>query len=306
MNIEKPMLSLLGVPMVGRIIESIDRSSSFDHVVVATSPKTPNTRDFVRELGVHAIETSGRDYFDDLRSVARLVDCEWLVAFPSDTPLITPELVRDFLHAIPSDEVCTFSMVTSAEKLEEMNLTYEYVTSLKGSRYAFVGINAYHIESIFRESSEQRYHIEERAHLLVNVNTLRDYVVAMRLALSSIKLDVTYGEMDLVPLSTLKLKMLYGSRVADIAREIADRGIIRSPIIVEEDGVVIEGEELAIALMELGILSAPAVFVRRSAESPSKVVGLLPSLNVPLSELRIVSEYLAREGATPLSFSLKR
>lgn len=88
---EKPMATLLGKPLVGWVVDALERGNA-GPVSVATSPRTPATARWARARGLAVIETPGRGFVEDAALAARRLGLPLLVV-AADLPRLPPETV---------------------------------------------------------------------------------------------------------------------------------------------------------------------------------------------------------------------
>lgn len=94
---EKPLIEVCGLPMIEHVIRAVSASKRIIHIIVATSPKTPETADYVRKLGYDVFETPGNGYVEDLQYF--ISECygndqnQVILSITADLPLITSETI---------------------------------------------------------------------------------------------------------------------------------------------------------------------------------------------------------------------
>lgn len=108
--VEKPMVKLLGKPLISWIIDTLMASPSITAVACAVSPRTPRTRGFCLSRGADVVETAGAGYEHDVVEAVKQVGGLALVAV-SDVPLITPTDVELLIEAW--NDCCRSSYVTT-------------------------------------------------------------------------------------------------------------------------------------------------------------------------------------------------
>jgi len=93
----KSLLPILGMPLIGRLLERLSRAKSLDEIIVAT-PNTPENQplvEYVRSIGHGVFQGSEHDVLDRVYRAARDLDHNRVVLVTGDCPLIDPELVDD-------------------------------------------------------------------------------------------------------------------------------------------------------------------------------------------------------------------
>ena len=145
---EKPLFKVCGV----RLIEhSLAEFENFDALAV-TSPHTPETEKFLRELGVEYYRASGRGFIEDYIEVCiELSICE--PVFVACTDIVYLD------HGIP-DRMVEYYLKSTKRALKAV---------MNGEA---VGLNIIDALFIYHEQEEEIYNL--RRNCIVNVNTLRD------------------------------------------------------------------------------------------------------------------------------------
>ncbi len=100
-NCEKPLKKVFNKPMIMHVLDAIEGSENVSDIVVATSIHTPETSEFVRNLGYKVVNTPGNGYVEDLRHIISeryngVLD-EIILTVTSDMPLITAEIVDNVI-----------------------------------------------------------------------------------------------------------------------------------------------------------------------------------------------------------------
>ena len=65
---EKPLFKLHDKPLIKFVLDNLNSSKLIDKVVIAVSPNTPETVDYLKSLDddFQILDTSGKDYLTDL------------------------------------------------------------------------------------------------------------------------------------------------------------------------------------------------------------------------------------------------
>ena len=155
---EKPMATLLGKPMVGWVVDALQRGLA-GPIAVAVSPRTPRTAQWARARGLEAIETPGRGFVEDAGLAARRLGLPLLVA-AADLPLLPPEVVATVMRHY-------------SETHRPLSV---WVAAHPGNRWirnglAPAGLNLW-------AAGEEEQCVVQSPRLSVNVNSLRDLLLA--------------------------------------------------------------------------------------------------------------------------------
>ncbi len=100
-NTEKPLIELFGSPMIQHIIDALSSSKEVSDIIVATSPYTPETEEYVKTHGQKVIQTPGNGYVEDLKYFISKKfsnnSNQVILTITSDMPLITSEIIDNVL-----------------------------------------------------------------------------------------------------------------------------------------------------------------------------------------------------------------
>jgi adenosylcobinamide-phosphate guanylyltransferase len=118
-NTEKPLIELFGSPMIQHIIGALSSSKEISDIIVATSPYTPETAEYVRTQGQKVFQTPGNGYVEDLKyfiskKFSNNSD-QVILTITSDMPLITSEIID---HVLKEYERCGKSAMCIAVPLD--------------------------------------------------------------------------------------------------------------------------------------------------------------------------------------------
>lgn len=111
----KVLKSLIGAPMLERIIERVRRSTRLDEIVVATTDLEADLAivDSAKNAGVSAFCGSENDILDRLAGAVDVSSADILVSLTGDNPFIDPVLIDDMIESLlasSADYVATTHM----------------------------------------------------------------------------------------------------------------------------------------------------------------------------------------------------
>jgi adenosylcobinamide-phosphate guanylyltransferase len=168
---EKPLVSILGKPMIEYVISAF-RESGY-HTVVATSCQTPYTDNWARVQGYNCIRTSGADYIRDLREAVDTLGVEGpFFTCVSDIPCLTSDHVRSIEASYFVSGMEALSVWVPVSCMNE-NRGHHFVRSVNGAEACPVGVNILRGDLIARPQKEYELLIADR-DLAFNVNTRED------------------------------------------------------------------------------------------------------------------------------------
>ena len=105
MDSEKPLTLVRGKPLIQYVLEALRDSTHIDRIIIATSPHTPETAKFVKNIILNGIDVSvlitpGVGYIEDLSFALSQDDLanEIILTITSDLPLITGMIIDQVLH----------------------------------------------------------------------------------------------------------------------------------------------------------------------------------------------------------------
>ncbi|MCU0861746.1 MAG: NTP transferase domain-containing protein, partial [Methanomassiliicoccales archaeon] len=88
MSQEKPLIEVLGRPMIDHVLEALKGSKEVSEVVVSVSASTPRTEEHVSQEGYRFVRTPGAGYVEDLRYAMYLLSTPYVLVVPADMPLL--------------------------------------------------------------------------------------------------------------------------------------------------------------------------------------------------------------------------
>lgn len=98
-NQEKPLLEVLGQPLIQKVVDALFSSEYVEEVLVATSVNTPKTAWWVKNKGLDIINTPGRGYVEDMAFILSQPDLrdETILTVTADLPLLTGEVIDEVI-----------------------------------------------------------------------------------------------------------------------------------------------------------------------------------------------------------------
>lgn len=169
---EKPMTKLAGRHCVERVIDALEKSGRFERMVVAVSPKTPRTREFLASRGVEIIDTQGAGYPQDLSFLLAKLAHERVLVVPADVPLLTPAVVREAVDLLSNEGAPAASLVAEKSFVEKLGVT----PSVLVGGLCHSGITLF--DSGVLGPVEERYVKMNRVETALNVNTKEEKELA--------------------------------------------------------------------------------------------------------------------------------
>ncbi len=114
----KPLVPILGKPMIQHVYEGVSQSRLIEEVIVATDDQ--RIMEVVQQFGGRAVMTSPDHYTgtDRVAEVAKKIRCEIVVNVQGDEPLIRGSLIDKAVRPLLTDE--TLPMATLMTRIEDV------------------------------------------------------------------------------------------------------------------------------------------------------------------------------------------
>lgn len=168
---EKPLVSILGKPMIDYVIAAF-RDSGYD-TVIATSCQTPYTHNWARAQGYECVRTSGTDYIGDLCEAVGTLGVEGpFFTCVSDIPCLRPDHIRSIDASYFSSGREALSVWVPVTCIGE-GRDHHFARPVNGTDACPAGINILRGDLIARPQEEYELLIPDR-DLAFNVNTRVD------------------------------------------------------------------------------------------------------------------------------------
>ena len=177
---EKPLFKLHDKPFIKYVIDNLKSSRLIDQIVIAVSPNTRQTTEYLRSLNedYKILDTSGDDYLKDLSYILDYFEKrskeDILVFINADLPFISSQTIDDVItHYLNSDKDA-LSVLVPVEIFEELGLEYSYDFDGKVPS----GLNILRSENIIQDENQL---VLAKVELALNINTIPDSEIAEKL-----------------------------------------------------------------------------------------------------------------------------
>jgi adenosylcobinamide-phosphate guanylyltransferase len=178
---EKPMLPLLGQPMIDWVLDALSAARGVGKVHVSVSGNTPGTASYLRKKGVSLIVTSGRGYCEDLNEAMSLIDATMVMVCPADLPLITPQGLEKVVAEARRSVVGSFCVTVPEELMRSLGMGLTYSLEVRGRKVVLCGVSVVdRMAMLTGKEVEQDYTVTEEEGFALNVNTIGDLQKAER------------------------------------------------------------------------------------------------------------------------------
>ncbi|MBP2030187.1 adenosylcobinamide-phosphate guanylyltransferase [Methanohalophilus levihalophilus] len=174
---EKPVVDLLGKPLISYVIDSLEGAEEIGKIYVTVSPFTPTTEKVVGERyegRIKTIETGGDNYVGDMIFAVESVGIEKpVMIIMSDLPLITPSLIDQIVRAYYDCGKPSMSVFIPLSLCKKVGLRPDTVFNWEGELIVPAGINILDGKDI-REEQEYHNFLLDDPQIAININTAED------------------------------------------------------------------------------------------------------------------------------------
>lgn len=178
-SIEKPLLTVGGVPIIARVIGALEGSQSFERIVAAVSPDSPATRKFLESRGIEIIETPGKGYSLDLSQVLSKIGRGRVFVVSADMPLINAQIINEIISIKQTKPL--LSVVLTKKFAKSIGTMPSVTFRERGIDYCQSGISIFQASAHSAGVMEEEYVVMDRIEVVINVNTKEELELAEKL-----------------------------------------------------------------------------------------------------------------------------
>jgi adenosylcobinamide-phosphate guanylyltransferase len=177
---EKPLFKLHDKPLINYVIDNLDASRFIDKIIIAVSPNTLETTNYLKSLNVNfeILDTSGKDYLTDLSYILDYFEKksqdDVLLFINADLPFISTETIDYVLEYYLNSDKDALSVLVPVEIFEDLGLDYSY--EFEGNVPS--GLNVLRSINIVQDEDQL---VIAKVELALNINTIPDSKVAEKL-----------------------------------------------------------------------------------------------------------------------------
>ena len=177
---EKPLFKLHDKPLIKYVIDNLNASKLIDEIVIAVSPNTGKTTEYLRSLNGNfkILDTSGKDYLKDLSYILDYFEKnskkDILLFINADLPFISTETIDYVLDYYLKSDKDALSVLVPVEVYEKLGLEYSYEFDGKVPS----GLNILRSENIIQDENQL---VLSKVELALNINTIPDSEIAEKL-----------------------------------------------------------------------------------------------------------------------------
>ncbi|MCW4010221.1 MAG: NTP transferase domain-containing protein [Candidatus Bathyarchaeota archaeon] len=181
MPVEKPLLPLLGKPLIDWVTDAAKSAGRISEVYVVTSGNTAETEKHCVERGLRVVRTDAKGYHDDLKqAIAKTGIDSSVLTVSSDVPALTGRFLDRVVLMYEKNGVDALTVLVPVEKRKKMGLSVSSVYPFGGADYCVSGINVINGKKSADEKLSERAFITEEIEAVLNVNTLNDLEIATK------------------------------------------------------------------------------------------------------------------------------
>jgi adenosylcobinamide-phosphate guanylyltransferase len=176
---EKPLIKLLGKPMIRWVIEATIAAQRVSEVYVVATNRTAKTVEEVSKTPVKIIKTDGKGYHTDLQQAILDTDLKYpVLVISADMPLLTGEYLDKVISHYWKAGKPALTVLVPIEACRRYGVDPTSLYPFEGKSHAVSGLNIVDGRKILEGEQEQEVLISDRAEVAINVNTRRDLEAA--------------------------------------------------------------------------------------------------------------------------------
>ncbi len=128
---EKPLLPLLGKPLIDWVAKAVESAKNVSEFYVVTSPNTPDTERHCQNRDWKVLRTDAKGYHNDLKQAAQMARLTGpVLSVPADSPAVTGKFLDKIIsqfEACSKDFFAVFVPIKAREELGLINRLYRRV-----------------------------------------------------------------------------------------------------------------------------------------------------------------------------------
>ncbi len=180
--VEKPLLQLLGKPLVTWVVKAVQSALRISEFYVVTSPNTYETEKLCRKMGLQVVRTAAKGYHDDLKEALSQAGINSAVmTVSSDIPALTGRFLDDVIATYESCDAEALTVLVPVKRRLQLGLSVSSTYPFEGASYCVGGVNVIDAMKISSEKLTEKAYITEDLEAALNVNTMADLAVAEKL-----------------------------------------------------------------------------------------------------------------------------
>ena len=178
---DKSMLKFNNRPLIEHVLISLKTSKQFDRIYAAASRNSKVTLEFLKNHNYYhsgtleIMETTGLNYSTDLTYALEKLKPSIVLVFPSDMPLVTPDLIKRIVSKWKGDRQC-ISIVMDKKYTANLGLLPSFKVKLGNKEYFHSGVTIFDTSTMNTRKRIKEYYLrlnDER--IAFNINTKEDF-----------------------------------------------------------------------------------------------------------------------------------
>ncbi|MFH1328415.1 MAG: NTP transferase domain-containing protein [Candidatus Bathyarchaeota archaeon] len=171
--VEKPLVKIVGKPMVEYVIDTLTKVSNIKRIIVATTPHTPRTTKRMMNLSVEVIQTPKGEYVSDIQYAVRKLKLENVLTVSADLPLITAEIIGEIIKRFKASGKSALTVCVPQYLSAKIGSRPKYTFEVDGKKVVPSGVNMINGSRIDDLSLDQEILVMDSLELAINVNTVK-------------------------------------------------------------------------------------------------------------------------------------
>ncbi len=176
---EKSLIKIRNRPLIDFHIEAVLNCKYIDKQIIAVSPYTPLTKDYLTNFGktITVFDTPGNGYHQDLKYTINELKLKQVMTINCDIPLIENSILDTLIEIYFREKKPAMSVMADLAKFKQLKLEPSYVIFDRKENEELVplGLNFIDGDHITDEFIEEHILVYNDEKLMYNINTIEDY-----------------------------------------------------------------------------------------------------------------------------------
>ncbi len=181
--VEKPLLPLLGKPLIDWVAKAVSSAQNISEFYVVTSANTPETEKHCQLRGWKVLRTDAKGYHNDLKQATLMAGLMGpVLTIPADSPAIKGKFLDKIVSQFEECGKDFYAVFVPIETREDLGLSVDSTDEYNGVWYAVSGVNIVNGSKIQGEGKiETCALITKEVEVLLNINTTKDLKLAEKI-----------------------------------------------------------------------------------------------------------------------------
>jgi len=181
-GIEKPMQTIGGKPVIGRVVDALTGSKNIDKVLVSVSDHTKETEKYLKSIGIETIRTSGEDFMEDIHDALKVLQSRFVLMCPSDLPFLSTRELDKFIKEFDPEKMESILAIVDRKAFDRLEVKPSYTRNYYGSEIVLSGVSIIDREKTLKGVYlQESFYETDRMEFTVNVNTPEELEQARKL-----------------------------------------------------------------------------------------------------------------------------